>query len=89
MTDALKVAGWMLRELDREEALYQDVVAFEIKSRFGEEHVYINRNGNLAISKEVLSEFRKLTGMSVVWVRGERYWRRRDDHDHPNSRTVS
>jgi len=45
-----------------------------------EGHVYTNQNGNLAISKEVLEEFRKL---DVVWERDERCWRKRTNLDKP------
>jgi len=75
------VARWMLAELDRERALYQEDIVWAISQKFGESFTYENQNGNLAIAKEVLSEFRKLTGGSVVWVKGDRYWRFREDHD--------
>jgi hypothetical protein len=35
--------------------------------------VYENENGNLAINRQVLKEFRKLTEKTVVWERGVRY----------------
>jgi hypothetical protein len=51
------------------------------RPRFGSDCVYENENGNLAIDRKVLSEFRKLTTDDVVWERGERLWRRREDYD--------
>jgi len=71
----------MLVELERDKCLYQNTVVYDIASKFGEPFTYINRNGNLAINKQVLNEFRKLTGDSVVWERGERMWRFREDYD--------
>jgi uncharacterized protein DUF6953 len=77
------VATWMLEELQRVEFLYQDTVVEQIASTFGDEFTYINDNGNMAIRKDVLASFRKLCGDTVVWERGERMWRRRQDHDGP------
>lgn len=77
------VASWMVAELSRNGELYQEDAAEAIRDRFGDEFVYENDNGNLAIDKAVLTAFRKATGDTVVWVKGERCWRRREDHDGP------
>lgn len=45
-------------------------------------------NGSLAIDKRVLREFRNLIEDTVVWVRGERYWRFRENYDEPGKRQV-
>lgn len=76
----------MAEELRRVRYLYQETVVYDIQSRFGDEFVYINENGNLAISREILQEFRKLTEDTVVWERGERYWRFRESYDSPGRR---
>lgn len=76
-----QIAEWMVEELNRLKYLYQDTVAFEISKRFGEEFTYINSSGNVAIDKKVLKEFRALTPDSVIWDRGERMWRFREDYD--------
>jgi hypothetical protein len=81
---AQDVATWMLAELRREGMLYQDVVVYEIAERFGEQFIYDNENGNLAISKAVLNAFRKLSGNDIVWCRSERYWRPREQWDLPS-----
>lgn len=80
-------AQWMKAEFDRDGILYQDVAASGILNQFGEEGVYINANGNYAINKSVLSEFRKITQKDAIWVRSERYWRKREDYDDPEKRT--
>ncbi len=77
------VAAWMLSELDRQSLLYQEIVVYDIAQRFGDQFTYVNRNGNLAITKNVLDAFRKLSGDDVVWVRRNRYWRRREPEDEP------
>jgi hypothetical protein len=82
------VARWMLDELRREEYLYQEQVVCEVLERFGDEFTYYNDNGNLAISRRVLDEFRKLTAKDVVWVRSDRYWRIRNGDDPPGVRQV-
>lgn len=82
------IAEWMLEELKREECLYQETVVYDIASKFGDEFTYENENGNLAIDKRVLQEFRKLTEYNVVWDRGLRLWRFREDNDEPGRRQV-
>jgi hypothetical protein len=42
---------------------------------------YMNANGNPAISKQVLKEFRALTDGTLVWERGERAWRPAKPHE--------
>ena len=80
------VAQWMLEELKREKYLYQETVVYDIESKFGEEFTYVNKNGNLAIDRCVLREFRKLTENTVVWERGARLWRLREDYDESGRR---
>ena len=76
----------MLEELTQGNVLYQDTVVYDIERRFGSSFTYVNDNGNLAIDKRVLKEFRKLTSDTVVWDGSERMWRFRDKHDDPNKR---
>jgi hypothetical protein len=76
-----QIAKWMLEELERVGSLYQDTAVVDIASAFGEEFAYVNDNGNLAIRRDVLDAFRELSGDSVVWVRGERMWRKRESND--------
>lgn len=78
-----EVAQWMLAELDRRQHLYQEDVAHQIRINFGEEFVYLNANGNIAIGRDVLKAFRALTGDAVIWERGQRMWRRRATYDPP------
>ena len=80
------VAAFMLKRLNEDKTLYQEVIVYEIQQQYGGEFVYINENGNLAIGRKVLSEFRKLTEGKVVWSRSEQYWRFREDYDAPESR---
>lgn len=43
--------------------------------KFGEEYVYENENGNLAISRKVLNEFKKLKDVNgIEWDRSDRCW---------------
>jgi hypothetical protein len=79
-----QVAEWMVKELKKSDYfLYQEQVVHGIADTFGDEFVYTNRNGNLGISRDVLKEFRKLTQDTVVWERGQRVWRKREDYDSP------
>ncbi len=78
-----QVAEWMLSELQRVKCLYQETAVYDITSKFGEEFTYCNDSGNPAIAKKVLAAFKKLTGDSVIWERGERMWRFREKYDEP------
>jgi hypothetical protein len=78
------VAQWMLEELHREKYLYQETAVYDIATKFGEIFTYYNDNGNPAIGKNILSAFKKLTGDSVIWERGQRMWRLREEHDEPS-----
>lgn len=81
-TDA-SIAAWMVDELRQNKHLYQEQAAWDIQRNFGKAFVYVNTNGNPAISKGVLKEFNKLTKEGVVWSRSERYWRGRLPTDKP------
>jgi hypothetical protein len=71
----------MLKQLRGQDFLYQSELVYQIHEMFGEPFVYENDHGNLAISRDVLAEFRLLTERTVVWDRSERAWRWREQHD--------
>lgn len=81
MSTAKEVANWMHEQFGQNTYLYQEDVVWKIKQQFGADFVYDNENGNLAISKSVLREFRKLTEEDAVWERGARCWRKRNSID--------
>ena len=83
MTTAREIAQWMVDQLEIRSELYQEDAVHEIAHMFGEEFTYENENGNAAIDKTVLKEFKKLTGDSVIWEHGQRMWRKRHDYDEP------
>lgn len=76
----------MAEQLEKKKWLYQEEVVWQIKQKFGEDFVYINENGNYAISRAVLKQFRKLNEDTVVWERGERMWRKRTSSDPKGKR---
>jgi hypothetical protein len=78
-----QVAEWMLEELKRQGYLDQDTAVDQIAKTFGKQFTYDNENGNLAIERNVLSTFRKLTKDFVVWDREDRSWRMRKASDKP------
>jgi hypothetical protein len=80
------VAEWMLGQLKQNDILYQETAVWDIQEKFGDDSVYENENGNMAISRTVLREFRKLTEKTVVWNRRERYWRFREELDENGRR---
>lgn len=80
----VSAAQWMLDRLTAEGGeLLQLDAACGLEELFGEACVYYNRNGNPAIVKAVLEQFRELTGDRVVWSKSGRYWRYRDSSDAP------
>jgi hypothetical protein len=83
MVSADDVANWMLEQVHEKGFLYQEEVVYKIKQKFGESFTYVKPNGKLSISRIVLKAFKRISGKSVVWERGERMWRARTDHDSP------
>ena len=77
------IADWMLAEVTTKGYVEQESMVYDIARKFGKEFTYDNENGNPAIDKKVLRSFKKNSESSVVWVRGERAWRKRDKHDEP------
>jgi len=86
--DEKAVARWMLEQYQRYNRLMQSTAAHGIRSHFGEQHVYRNRQRNWAINKGILEEFRKLTPDDVVWSRSSQTWRQRRPTDPTGSRMV-
>ena len=69
------IANWMLQKLTQDESLYrEDVISFLETNKLNS-FLHENENGNLVIAPTVLKAFKKITSDSVVWVRGESYWR--------------
>jgi hypothetical protein len=79
----LTIATWMLAELNRDGSLYQETAVCEIERRFGAEFTPLNSASNPSIRRDVLAEFRQLSGDAVVWERGEKLWRKRESFDQP------
>jgi len=76
MSTPREVAEWMAKHFETSNRLYQETTVLKIKREFGDDFVYRNENGNWAIGKNVLKEFRALTDGKLVWERGERAWRK-------------
>jgi len=74
----------MVEQLKDLEWLDQDYVASHLEE-YASDLTYTNDNGNIGIDKRVLKEFNDLTP-DVVWSRGSRQWRYREDHDEPGKR---
>jgi hypothetical protein len=83
MATAKEIAEWILSQLPETAFLYQSRVSRGIRQQFGEEFTYRNKNGNWAIRKDILDEFRKLTPDDLVWSRSQQAWRRRRPNDPP------
>lgn len=69
------IAQYMYDKLKNNgDILYQEEIAYDIHSKFGKDFVYENENGNLAIDKKVLKEFKTLRGADYIWDRYEKCW---------------
>ena len=64
--DNKKVAEFMLDEIIKSGYIYQESIVYDIQTKFGSDFVYENENGNLAISKKVLNEFKKLKDVNGI-----------------------
>ncbi len=80
---ARDAAKWMRDRLKQRKALDQVEAVHEIERIFGRRFIYQNNNGNPAISRQVLREFRALTEGEVVWSRSDQQWRFRARGDGP------
>lgn len=83
MIDANAVASWMVQEVGAHGCLYQDDVVDHLVKMKAEHLARENADGNLAVGKEVLNAFKKLTETTVVWVKPDLYWRLRVAEDEP------
>ncbi|UPK65312.1 hypothetical protein MYP14_08350 [Rhodococcus pyridinivorans] len=68
------IAKYMIERIQEDRIWYQQEAVQEIEERFGSEWIYINDNGNPAISQKVTAKFRKLHGGTIGWERRERAW---------------
>lgn len=69
------VAEFMISEIVDKGYAHQETTVFDIQNKFGDEFIYINENGNLAISKQVLNEFKKLKEANDIgWDSSDKYW---------------
>lgn len=82
-----QVAEWMNQLFQTRGFLDQYTAATGILRAFGKEHLYKNGNGNWAINKPILAEFRKLTTDTAMWSRSDQRWVKRQPH-HPKDRRM-
>lgn len=85
----MKVAEWMLAQIESNKWLDQGTTVYQIEKEFGEDFVYQNANGNLAISKSVLKNFRKISEGVVIWEKTEKSWRKLRNDEVYNGRKVN
>jgi hypothetical protein len=83
----IEIATFMRKELLKKDYLYQVEIVKKIAENYGASYLYINKNGNQAISTKVLRRFKKLTP-DYVWEIGSKSWRHREDQDPPQKRKV-
>ena len=81
MTGHADVAEWLNGFVDQNGAIKQSEAVAAIERLHGSQFTYVNQNGNRAIDRRVLQEFRRLTSGRVVWDRSLRGWRLRGPSD--------
>ncbi|WP_420361414.1 DUF6953 family protein [Escherichia coli] len=72
---------WMMAQLEYDGCLYQEDVVDYLVKLDNEQFLKENADGNLVLSTPVITQFRKVSGDKVVWVKPERYWRYRVNED--------
>ena len=77
---ATEAARWMAGKFAKAGELAQSD-AVDYIERHWPSCVYCNDSGGLAIGKDVLAEFRRLTEATAVWNRQGKYWRHRGPSD--------
>jgi hypothetical protein len=83
MSTPQDIAQWMFDSVKNSSAVYQEEIMYDIESKFGPEWVYETEYGNLAINKDILKEFTKITKDVVVYEKYDKCWRMRTVHDSP------
>ncbi len=75
MATVREVAEWLVDEITENEVVYQRAAIRAIAEQFGEQFLYQNDNGHIAIARPVLAEFRKIKEDAIQWNNGEHSWR--------------
>ena len=83
MTMPEQIGVWMLAEVLRGGLLYQQDIASDIARLFGEEFAPSDASGHRTIPREILREFRRVSGDSVIWLGHDAVWRKRQPGDRP------
>lgn len=78
-----QAVNWMLAKIQKDRCLYQDDVVDHLVKAKSEDLLVENADGNLALSRQILSLFLKHTSEDVVWIKPHRYWRYRVAEDEP------
>lgn len=86
--EAVPIACWMRDWILKHQSLCHGYAVEEIRSRFGGQYIYKNRNGNPAIDPSILEEFERLTKKAVVWSNRGQCWRTRLETDNSDTRAV-
>lgn len=71
------VARFLFEEIKSDGTVYQLDAVENIKTKFGEQFIYENENGNDAIDKKVLREFNKIKKNSeedIEWSNSDKCW---------------
>ena len=75
MANTKDVAQFMFDKLNESNSLYQYDIVHDIETTYGDEFVYENENGNMAIEKKVLTAFNKFKkDNDIEWDRSEKAW---------------
>jgi hypothetical protein len=78
-TPSQMAAQWMSDQIELHGELAQSDAAFHVQTRWP--GCVRDGTDGPVFTAATLREFRALTADAVVWVRGSRYWRRREHYD--------
>lgn len=63
-----EIAKWLYEKILEEQVVFQYNAVREIEDNFGQEYIYVNKNGNKAISEKITAHFRKINkGNLITW----------------------
>jgi len=75
MPNTVDVAQFMLDNLKESNSMYQIDIVYDIENIYGNNFVYENKHGNMAIEKKVLTAFGKLKKeYNIEWDKSEKAW---------------
>ncbi|WP_318627740.1 DUF6953 family protein [Paenibacillus polymyxa] len=69
-----EIAQWMVAQIREVGTLKQEDAIAYVRSKYGEQYVFISVHGHVSLEKEIKKAFRKLHGGRIAWDRDGFLW---------------